>query len=1018
MSKTPIYRIEIWPPGAPASQVQFIESAKVVFGRSEEAQYFVKHNGVSRHHAQLAFDGITLTLEDLGSSNGTWVNGISIAPHSKTKIMPNDSIQLGKWDHQVRVSVAELLSQEEVEAKITLQEAQKKAIDMEAEARGRITEQARQAAEAQYPSFLAEFRGVALKQAELEAKGYFEKAKSEIQLEKQNFIEKFQKQLKEEEAQFILKLQEKHQKEITALNNELYQLRKILDSSKVQLKELEEKKSVVHLDCQALNNSHNELLNEIAVLNAKKEKMGFELSEFENQKEALIKDLSAEGSSLEAEIEALKNELKNLRKQGLEVQAHLSMQKDLFGVETEKLQKLQSKNLDMESLHLSRMLELDEIQSTKIKSLESDYQSKRSALENALAQKIKAQDERTALIEAKTEDKLKELRSQFENEKAKNSALLQGLASQYEEEQKTWSAKIQSLRSRQQNLFEKLEKETERKRIEAQSQWEQEAAKEKLRRQSEHQNELVRLAAETTLAQSQFEQRKTSLNGEILALEAKLQAEMEVLRLAHLSEIQASKQNMARLLQMDEEHLSTTREQLRRETEISEKKLNSIYQSYQTKEAELAAQYEVQKMKFAQELEGLKAEIESKEKELEKNRLHLDQLLSEQQEEYRAQAKALQQKFSADEQALSEKMLALQKELETQVLSVEEELQNKHRLLETEKAKALEELNLEIQTLRSKAAREIAETRKKFSLRMKEKEKLEKQTLAKFQLRERERIRVELEQEEKSIKERAKALVLPLSQNLSHQVSLKIGEILSAEDHRPLLKELEMSFEKQIRVSLLGQSQDVQDRSKEILNVDLTAQAQMRQWWKSRALYAGGATLALSLFFYFKQNIHDFGSQVMSSEHKNLAAEAYLKKARDHAALRYSPKTTEDFKETYTKNVLYTTDYVNTLMSQAYQDEWILKANDFFVKELGLGDNTIVQFIAQEANLIKKLNEIKEGIHPDHTQAGIEEMVREEEMVTTQMKITLEGEKRFRKFKEFSRQFYEIFRKQHQTSKE
>ena len=47
-----------------------------VIGRRSDCQIFVPDMRVSRQHARLWKDGEAWTLEDLGSNNGTYINGV------------------------------------------------------------------------------------------------------------------------------------------------------------------------------------------------------------------------------------------------------------------------------------------------------------------------------------------------------------------------------------------------------------------------------------------------------------------------------------------------------------------------------------------------------------------------------------------------------------------------------------------------------------------------------------------------------------------------------------------------------------------------------------------------------------------------------------------------------------------------------------------------------------------------------------------------------------------------------
>jgi hypothetical protein len=58
-------------------------------------------NGVSRLHAVLKREGEKATLTDLGSSNGTYINGNRIIPHTEQPINHGDLVYLGKLKFQV-----------------------------------------------------------------------------------------------------------------------------------------------------------------------------------------------------------------------------------------------------------------------------------------------------------------------------------------------------------------------------------------------------------------------------------------------------------------------------------------------------------------------------------------------------------------------------------------------------------------------------------------------------------------------------------------------------------------------------------------------------------------------------------------------------------------------------------------------------------------------------------------------------------------------------------------------------
>src|ERR1700749_3505103 len=71
-----------------------------VIGRGEEAQIYAETPLISRRHAQLSILYDQLLLEDLGSSNGTFVAEQRIT--ESTRLFPNQHVRLGDVVLEVR----------------------------------------------------------------------------------------------------------------------------------------------------------------------------------------------------------------------------------------------------------------------------------------------------------------------------------------------------------------------------------------------------------------------------------------------------------------------------------------------------------------------------------------------------------------------------------------------------------------------------------------------------------------------------------------------------------------------------------------------------------------------------------------------------------------------------------------------------------------------------------------------------------------------------------------------------
>lgn len=87
-------------------QLTFEGQNEITLGRGDESQGilpdgdFSAHNGyelgVSRMHAALSISGSEVRLVDLGSANGTRLNGVRINPHAACTLKDGDEITLGR----------------------------------------------------------------------------------------------------------------------------------------------------------------------------------------------------------------------------------------------------------------------------------------------------------------------------------------------------------------------------------------------------------------------------------------------------------------------------------------------------------------------------------------------------------------------------------------------------------------------------------------------------------------------------------------------------------------------------------------------------------------------------------------------------------------------------------------------------------------------------------------------------------------------------------------------------------
>src|SRR5258706_9899095 len=80
-----------------------LADGEYVIGRRSDCQIFVPDMRVSRQHARLWKDGEGWTLEDLGSNNGTFINGVRL--QQATTLRHDDEILIA--NNRIRVEARE-----------------------------------------------------------------------------------------------------------------------------------------------------------------------------------------------------------------------------------------------------------------------------------------------------------------------------------------------------------------------------------------------------------------------------------------------------------------------------------------------------------------------------------------------------------------------------------------------------------------------------------------------------------------------------------------------------------------------------------------------------------------------------------------------------------------------------------------------------------------------------------------------------------------------------------------------
>lgn len=89
---------------APAAESFFFgrrDDARNIYPDIDLAPHSGREEGVSREHARILARDNRILIQDLGSSNGTFINGVQVSPDTPTRLRDGDELRLGFLNLQV-----------------------------------------------------------------------------------------------------------------------------------------------------------------------------------------------------------------------------------------------------------------------------------------------------------------------------------------------------------------------------------------------------------------------------------------------------------------------------------------------------------------------------------------------------------------------------------------------------------------------------------------------------------------------------------------------------------------------------------------------------------------------------------------------------------------------------------------------------------------------------------------------------------------------------------------------------
>lgn len=86
----------------------------VIVGRSHKSDLVIGHDSISRKHCKIDFIKNIFYITDLGSSNGTYIDGQRLEPQIRNSFDPSQQLMLGKIECEIAESFTPINGQQKI----------------------------------------------------------------------------------------------------------------------------------------------------------------------------------------------------------------------------------------------------------------------------------------------------------------------------------------------------------------------------------------------------------------------------------------------------------------------------------------------------------------------------------------------------------------------------------------------------------------------------------------------------------------------------------------------------------------------------------------------------------------------------------------------------------------------------------------------------------------------------------------------------------------------------------------
>ncbi len=954
------------------SDQAYIKSESFVLGRTPECDLSIPSDVVSRRHLKVYFEDNKIYVKDLGSTNGTYLQGERLEPHVKYEYKTGNRLYIDSNKGCV-LRITAILHKEVIDDVLEQKELMLAKKKQELKMRGNtdFTISGNQSTQTDnHTHFLSQATQTVdnifdnLAYIAKSARFNKEKQIKEAEVRSQELIQEAKKIAEEEQLRLEQELVEIREASHLEAN-------KIIESAQMQaesvLKEAQSKVLSMEQQCEKIERDSREEATRIS------NKI---LTDAENQKVEILTVAKEENEKLKKEnaelvikeshfrdlSENLENDITELKKVFAENEELTIKSKQAYSDELSKLNLLKSEVLDLER---KRDIALGDLKS-EVPRLKSEKEKFTNEIHEAMKSITKKQSEVNFL-----EKSLKET----------EEALIKN-KKQAQFSEKRLDELNQKIIEAEDNLF-KLTKIKRKRTDEMESEFKLHI--ENLQKLEKENEENILADKEMAKKESESIISNAKVKSEEIIKGATLEAEsrIEKSRQQASDTIEKAKQEAESLLTEAKE------KQIKIEENANDKK-NEAIQYEELKRAE-AENYSKAKTKEANHYyNNIKVEAdkyfrdfkEKIQKDFSEEKLKLDQEIKERRSLFDDEIEKEKRTLMADTRKEAASII------EQAELKSSQSIEEAHKLVENllkenqiEMDCQKEAFSLEIQKKRDEVESELQEIRKLAVHRTEEQRK-------RFDEEESERSRKRSLLLRKDLKDVLRARILPFLKD-----SIEITRV-------------ESIFEKTIDAIMLDEVLDLE--SEDFSGIDPSIeQKNVKKFYTLSAAVTLGFIILLTLAPTFQRLFFDSGRSIAAHEEKLTKQKIEKAKKENDLSKEYHPQKVLDFKETYVDRVLFTQDYVKIELDKNYREKWILDLQEFFVHKLRLDENNLVPFIAHEANLIRELDSQLSKINGNFVEAGIDRMRESESEFLEKIHKSLGNKNDFRKIMQFKKKFFE-----------